>query len=321
MYRPIVAMEVAAVKATAEPSEGRERQKASRAASQTARTGERNLSSTLWKKLGCGNMSVWVLPRGEGDAYDATISRKREHHPRITGHGKQAAMPYANHDQAHQDHRAVVAEYIDEDLQHRLPIVTRHGPVEVLDPEEETEKDEHAEQGAEAHRTDHAKRCAPGGVPRLLREMGRSIEAGQRILGHQRAAAGDIRRAGSHAPSIIPLGAGLVVEGRKNELGALVRRCLCQHGDGDGRHARRVQEDGGIVQIAQDVDTEGIDQAMGDQNSGVDADGPGGRGNVGGLDSCGGRDQTCQPKGNTCGHSNLAKEVEPIPGLSDSFQG
>jgi hypothetical protein len=50
MYRPIVAIDVAAVNATAEPSEGRERQKARKAASQIVRTGERNLSSTLWKK-------------------------------------------------------------------------------------------------------------------------------------------------------------------------------------------------------------------------------------------------------------------------------
>ena len=46
-------MEVAAVKATEEPREGRERQKARKAASQIVRTGERNLSSTLWKKWGC----------------------------------------------------------------------------------------------------------------------------------------------------------------------------------------------------------------------------------------------------------------------------
>lgn len=45
-------MEVAAVKATEEPRDGRERQKDKRAASQTVRTGDRNLSSTLWKKLG-----------------------------------------------------------------------------------------------------------------------------------------------------------------------------------------------------------------------------------------------------------------------------
>ena len=50
MYNPIVAMEVAAAKATEDPREGRAKQKARKAASQTVRMGERNLSSTLWKK-------------------------------------------------------------------------------------------------------------------------------------------------------------------------------------------------------------------------------------------------------------------------------
>lgn len=48
-----MAMDVAAAKATEEPREGRESRKARRAASQMVRMGERNLSSTLWKKRGC----------------------------------------------------------------------------------------------------------------------------------------------------------------------------------------------------------------------------------------------------------------------------
>ncbi len=53
MYKPIVAIDVAAAKATELPREGRDRRNARKAASQTVRTGERNLSSTLWKKFGC----------------------------------------------------------------------------------------------------------------------------------------------------------------------------------------------------------------------------------------------------------------------------
>jgi len=45
-------MEVAAAKATELPREGSARQNARKAASQTVRIGERNLSSTLWKKFG-----------------------------------------------------------------------------------------------------------------------------------------------------------------------------------------------------------------------------------------------------------------------------
>lgn len=52
MYSPIVAMDVAAAKATEEPSEGRARQKERNEASQTVRIGERKRLSTLWKKFG-----------------------------------------------------------------------------------------------------------------------------------------------------------------------------------------------------------------------------------------------------------------------------
>lgn len=48
----MVAIDVAAEKATAEPSEGRARIKDRVAASQMVRTGERNRLSTLWKKDG-----------------------------------------------------------------------------------------------------------------------------------------------------------------------------------------------------------------------------------------------------------------------------
>lgn len=48
----MVAMEVAAEKATVEPSEGRARMKERVAPSQMARIGERKRSSTLWKKEG-----------------------------------------------------------------------------------------------------------------------------------------------------------------------------------------------------------------------------------------------------------------------------
>jgi len=48
----MVAIDVAALKATEDPREGSARQKERKAASQTVRIGERNLLSTLWKKCG-----------------------------------------------------------------------------------------------------------------------------------------------------------------------------------------------------------------------------------------------------------------------------
>lgn len=52
MYKPIVAIEVAAAKATLDPRDGRARMKDKVAASHTVRIGDRNRSSTLWKKDG-----------------------------------------------------------------------------------------------------------------------------------------------------------------------------------------------------------------------------------------------------------------------------
>jgi hypothetical protein len=59
----------------------------------------------------------------------------------------------------------------------------------------------------------------------------------------------------------------------KDELGALVSGGLCQHGNCKRCHTCRVQGDRGIVQIPQDVDTEGVDEAVGDEDGCVDTDG------------------------------------------------
>lgn len=53
----MVAMEVAAAKATEDPREGRARRKARKAASQTVRTGERKRVSTEWKNSGWEGIS------------------------------------------------------------------------------------------------------------------------------------------------------------------------------------------------------------------------------------------------------------------------
>ena len=66
-----MAIEVAAAKATEEPREGRARQNARKAASQTVRMGERNLSSTLWKKWGW-KLLVYSL----SSSYGSRIGKK-----------------------------------------------------------------------------------------------------------------------------------------------------------------------------------------------------------------------------------------------------
>ena len=99
MYSPIVAIDVAAAKATEEPSDGSERMKESVAASQTARTGERNRLSTLWKNGCCGLWSARGKARGwaSGDTHDAPVARKRKHHAAVAGHAKESAVPDADY--------------------------------------------------------------------------------------------------------------------------------------------------------------------------------------------------------------------------------
>ena len=139
----MVAMEVAAAKATEEPREGRARRKERKAASQTVRMGERNLSSTLWKKCGCSCQFLLNLC-WKGRTYDSTITCKSKHHTGVGGHGEQSTMPYANHNKTHENHRAIGAEDVNENLEDGLTIVACDSGVEVLDTEEETENNEEA---------------------------------------------------------------------------------------------------------------------------------------------------------------------------------
>ena len=132
-----MAMEVAAAKATEEPREGRARQKARKAASQTVRMGERKRSSTLWKKCGLNFMLVQLLMLGWRGTYNPTISRKRKHHPRIRCHREKSAMPNTNHNQTHQDHCPIRSKNIYKDLKNRLSVILSrvNGVSEILDTE------------------------------------------------------------------------------------------------------------------------------------------------------------------------------------------
>ena len=108
-------MEVAAAKATDEPREGRARQKERVAASQTVRMGERNLSSTLWKKCGF-KQSDKIFGEGGNGTYDSAVASECKHHSRVRSHGEKSTMPNADHDQAHEHYGSVVSKNIDEDL-------------------------------------------------------------------------------------------------------------------------------------------------------------------------------------------------------------
>ncbi len=68
---------------------------------------------------------------------DSSVSSKSEHHARIGCHGEKSTVPDADHDEAHQNHRSVVAEYICEDLDDWLSKALRSDCAsEILDGEE-----------------------------------------------------------------------------------------------------------------------------------------------------------------------------------------
>jgi hypothetical protein len=78
-----------------------------------------------------------------------------------------------------------------------------------------------------------------------------------------------------------------------------------------------VQGNGGVVEIAQNMHTECIDDAVRDENGCVDADSFGGCGFVGGFHGCGGGNQTCETEGYTSCDGDLAEEIEPIEFVRD----
>jgi hypothetical protein len=74
-----------------------------------------------------------------------------------------------------------------------------------------------------------------------------------------------------------------------------------------------VQDDRAVVEIAEDVDAEGVDHAVGDEDGGVDADYLSWGGDVGGVeDGCRGADEVCEAEGDARCYCYLAEEVEPV---------
>jgi hypothetical protein len=180
-----VAIDVAAEKATELPRDGRARMKERKAASQMVRMGDLNLASTWWKNGCCAKLvhsphSDWIMAmecQGWECTHNATVSRKRKHHPAVTRHAEQPTMPHANHDQRKHDNGSILAGNVNEDLQHGLAVVAGHSVLKVLDREEEGHEDEEAEQSTEADTADHANRRTPRSLLGLLGEVSGRIEA------------------------------------------------------------------------------------------------------------------------------------------------
>ena len=108
-----------------------------------------------------------------------SIATEAVHHARVGCHGKEAAVPDANHNEHHEDDGAGVAENIDQDLNDGLSDVAFDRGTEILDREEERHKEEKTENGRHPNRHQHAEWCAPGSVLRFFRQVGRSVKAGE----------------------------------------------------------------------------------------------------------------------------------------------
>lgn len=128
----------------------------------------------------------------------------------------------------------------------------------------------------------------------------------------QTAADGQICRRGALAPARVPIDARAIIDIAKDERRRLVLRRLREDRDRQRRHTRRVQDDGHVIEVLEDADAKGVDEAVGDEHGGVDADGLGRGGDVvGALDEGGGGDEVGEAEGDARGHGDLAQQVEP----------
>lgn len=82
--------------------------------------------------------------------------------------------------------------------------------------------------------------------------------------------------------------------------------------DGESGDTGGVEDDGDVVEILQDADTKCVDEAVGDEHSGVDAEGLGWSGLVvRALDGGHGGHESRQPERDARRHGHLAQQVEP----------
>ena len=140
IYKPMVAILVAAENATVEPTLGTASKNARNAASQIVRIGLRHFLSTLWKK--CRNTS---------------ITSEAKHHARIAGHAEKATVPNTNNNECHHNRRAGLAKDINQDLKNGLAILTVDRPLKILNAEEIRKNEEPAKRSTAADTHQHTQ--------------------------------------------------------------------------------------------------------------------------------------------------------------------
>ena len=104
-----------------------------------------------------------------GRTYNTAVSGKGKHHSRVTRHAEESTMPHANHNQAHQHHRAIVAKHIRENLQHGLPEALASDRLfDILDAEQEREDHEKSKKRGESHAAHNTNGSRPACISRFL---------------------------------------------------------------------------------------------------------------------------------------------------------
>lgn len=170
-------------------------------------------------------------------------------------------MPDADDNEGHESDCAIFAVYVNKDLQNWLSDFAGNRSVEILDGEKKTQDEEPAEDSRDSDRHENAQRSRPRRLLCFLREMGRCVEACYRILGHQNTAAGHISIGSSHSPTD-SIQAGPVIELPKDKMRTLMFRSFCNDSHCERKYPERMEDDGSIVEISENVDTEGIDYAV-----------------------------------------------------------
>lgn len=112
-------------------------------------------------------------------------------------------------------------------------------------------------------------------------------------MGHENTTTCYVSGTGSDTPSWGRIYASAVIERGEYFFGAAVGRGFSEDGDSNGCYAEGMQSNRGVVEVAEDVDAEGVDDAVRDEDGGVDADCLASCGGIGGFDRGGGGDESC----------------------------
>ena len=220
-------------------------------------------------------------------------------------------MPYTDHNQRHENDSPVIPKDINEYLQDRLSVCATDRIRKILDGEKEGQQNKQAEDCGDANRGYDTQGSAPRGIVGLLGKMGGSVEASKGVLAHERPTSRDVSRRSANAPSYTTSRTSAIVEGGEDELRTLMGRRLGKDSDRQRKNTKTMEGNGVVVEKAESVHPEAVDDPVRYENGRVYSDRFAGRGRIARLDRRGCGDQSSQTKRYTRRDSDLTEEVEP----------